>query len=139
MNRKPCFEEISGFNSRWLIATGLPLASIMVSLLLFSDVYERGDWGFLAVCIPMSFVYTSLFWAGNLRRLYSELKWRYPAIEHIGTRLLWVFIGTMHFILSSIFHWTDSSSGYSRSPRRPQSNCLVHRLPHSFFLGHHAL
>ena len=110
MNRKPCFEEISGFNDRWLIATGLPLASIMVSLLLFSDVYERGDWGFMAVCIPMSFVYTGLFWAG-MRRLYSELKWRYPAIEHIGTRLLWVFIGfnALYFVinisLDRFFEW----------------------------------
>lgn len=92
MNRKPCFYEIAGFNDRWLILAGLPLASIMVSLLLFGDAYAQMNWPFIAVCIPVSTIYTIFFWFG-MRWIYSELKWRYPANESIGKRVAWVFVG----------------------------------------------
>ncbi len=92
MKSKPCFQDISGFNDRWLMVVGLPLASIMVSLLLFGDAYAQMNWPFIAVCIPVSFIYTNFFWFG-MRWIYSELKWRFPANENIGKRMIWVFLG----------------------------------------------
>jgi len=102
MKRKPCFEEISGFNDRWLVVAGLPIASLLVSLLIFGDAYQRMDWSFMVACIPVSFIYTCFFWLG-MRWIYTELKWRYPANDAIGKRALWVFLGfnVLFFIIDT--------------------------------------
>jgi len=115
MKSKPCFQEISGFNDRWIIIAGLPIASILVSLLLFGDAYERLDLGFIAVCIPMSFVYTTIFWFG-MRWIYSEMKWRYPENEAIGKRILWVFLGfiVLFFTVDIVLHRLFNSLGVSQ-------------------------
>lgn len=121
MKKKPCFEEIAGFNDRMLILTGLPLASVMVSLLLFSSAYERLDWGFIGLCIPMSLLYTGIFWYG-MRRIYSELKWRFPANEAIRKRIAWVFLGfnllflTVNFVLNPLFHYLGL--GHAENPNQ---------------------
>ena len=106
----PCFEDTMGFNDRWLMAIGIPLASIMISLLLFSNAYEQGNWQFLLVCIPMSVVYTSIFWF-SLRKIYQRVKERFPDLADIHQRLIWVF-GTflvlyfvVHYALDAFFNW----------------------------------
>ncbi len=105
-----CFEDVAGFNDKWLLIIGLPMATLTVSMLLFTEAYEQLDLGFLAICLPMSFVYTSLYWAG-MRRMYCELKQRFPEVEHIGTRIIGVFIGfhviffTVNATLDCFFHW----------------------------------
>ena len=105
MKSKPCFQEISGFNDRWLIAAGLPIASILVSLLLFGEAYQQLDWRFIAACIPMSLLYTTIFWVG-MRWIYGELKWRYPANEAIGKRVFWTFWGfiVLFFVVDTAIH-----------------------------------
>ncbi|MBC7775081.1 MAG: histidine kinase [Phycisphaerae bacterium] len=105
MKSKPCFEEISGFNDRWLIIAGLPIASVLVSLLLFGDAYQRLDYSFMAVCIPMSLVYTTVFWFG-MRWIYSELKWRHPSNHAIGKRVLGVFLSfvVLFFSVDIVLH-----------------------------------
>ncbi|MBK6995215.1 MAG: histidine kinase [Saprospiraceae bacterium] len=114
MKIKPCFEEISGFNDRWIIIAGLPIASVLVSLLLFGDAYERLDWSFIAVCIPMSLVYTTIFWFG-MRWIYSEMKWRHPTNEAIGKRILGVFLGfiVLFFVVDFVLHRLFNSMGIS--------------------------
>ena len=82
---KRCFKDIAGFDDRMLIIAGLPVASMLISLLLFNDYYAKGNWAFLAVCIPMSFVYTGFFWY-MMRWAYAHLKERYPAVQDIGKR-----------------------------------------------------
>jgi two-component system, LytTR family, sensor kinase len=110
MKKKRCFEDIAGFNDKWLLIIGLPLATLTVSMLLFTEAYEQLDLGFLAICLPMSFVYTSFYWAG-MRRMYCELKWRFPEVEQIGTRVIGVLIGfhviffTVNVTLDWFFHW----------------------------------
>ncbi len=87
--RKPCFEDTMGFNDRWLMGIGIPLAGVMVSLLLFHDAYEQGNLRFLLVCIPMSLVYTSIFWF-SLRKIYKRVKEHFPELSDIHQRLIWV-------------------------------------------------
>lgn len=121
MKRRPCFEEIAGFNDRWIIVAGLPVAGILVSLLLFGEAYQAMDWGFVAVCIPMSFVYTGVFWVG-MRWIYSELKWRFPSNEMIGKRIFWVFLGfnllfvTVDFVVHGIFDFIGVGHGQENDP-----------------------
>jgi len=116
MKRKPCFEEIAGFNDRWLIIAGLPTAGILVSMLLFGDAYQRMDWGFIGVSMPISMIYTLIFWVG-IRWIYSELKWRHPSNEAIGKRIVWVFLGfnvlffSVDYVLHRVFDCVGLSDG----------------------------
>lgn len=105
-----CFRDVTGFDDRWVILTGLPLASMLISLLLFNDYYEQGNWGYLSVCIPMSFVYTAAFWYA-LRWSYHRLKMRYPAFRDIRKRLIGMLLAfvvvfvAVNFILHNLFEW----------------------------------
>ena len=91
MKKHTCFEKVVGFNDRWLIIVGLPLASVLISLLLFSDVYaERGP-GFVAFCNGMSIAHTAIFWF-SLRWVYVRSKIRYPQFEQIGHRITWFLV-----------------------------------------------
>jgi sensor histidine kinase YesM len=94
MNKK-CFQEVVGFDDKWIIIVGLPVASVLISLLLFNEYYVKGDWPFLMVCIPMSFVYTGAFWYA-LRWSYSNLRQKYPHAHQLGRRL---FLMVLVFIL----------------------------------------
>ena len=106
----PCFEDTMGFNDRWLMAIGIPLASVMISLLLFHSAYEQGNWSFLMICVPMSAVYTSIFWF-SLRKTYELVKRRFPNLEDIHQRLVWVFGAflviylAVHFTVDAFFEW----------------------------------
>lgn len=110
MKKHPCFHDVAGFNDRILVLVGLPLASILISLMLFGDYYARGDWQFLAICIPMSFVYTGVFWLA-LRGSYLKVKWWYPSFRDIWKRLVMVFLAfnvlyfAIDFSLDKLFEW----------------------------------
>jgi hypothetical protein len=73
MKKRPCFEDIAGFNDRWIIAAGLPVASILVSLLLFGEAYQSLDWRLCLrvfqcrCCIPPSFGLGCVGFTVNLR------------------------------------------------------------------------
>lgn len=116
---KPCFQEVAGFNDRWIIIVGLPIASLIISMLLFNDAYEQGDWQYLSMCIPMSFAYTGLFWY-FLRWVYKEVRWRYPAVEQLPSRLFWMAIFlvivylAVNFSLDALFRWMFP--GHTREP-----------------------
>lgn len=110
MKKHPCFHDIAGFNDRHLILVGWPLASILISLMLFGDHYAQQNWRFLMLCIPMSFVYTGAFWL-TLRWSYSKAKWRFPSFHDIGKRLGFVFVAfnvlyfAINFSLDRLFDW----------------------------------
>ncbi len=102
MNKK-CFQDIVGFDDKWIIIVGLPVASVLISLLLFNEYYVKGDLPFLMVCIPMSFVYTGAFWYA-LRWAYTNIRLKYPHAHQLGRRLilmLLVFI-VVNFVVNGI-------------------------------------
>ncbi|MBK8555799.1 MAG: histidine kinase [Lewinellaceae bacterium] len=105
-----CFRDVTGFDDRWVMIIGLPLASMMISLLLFNDYYEEGNWAFLSVCIPMSFIYTGAFWF-VLRWTYYKVKLRYPLFRDISKRVFWMLLAfvavfvVVNFSLDVLFSW----------------------------------
>ncbi|MCC6410972.1 MAG: histidine kinase [Saprospiraceae bacterium] len=100
-----CFRDVVGFDDKWLVVLGLPLASVLISLLLFGDVYIVEGWTFITVCIFMSFVHTAAFWL-VLRYVWYGARIRYPRFEHIGIRLAWVFVAFLgvYFTLNKGIH-----------------------------------
>jgi len=105
---RKCFKDVTGFDDRMVLIIGLPLSSMLISLLLFSDQYVAGNWPFLSVCIPMSFAYTGTFWV-VLRWTYYQVKGRYPAMSDIGKRLFWMLLAflvvyvAVNFVLGTLF------------------------------------
>lgn len=105
---KKCLKDVTGFDDRVIVRIGLPLAGMLVSLLLFSEYYEQANWRFLAVCIPLSFIYTSVFWF-SLREIYYRVKMRFPTFQDIGKRIAVMFaafiavFGVVNFALDAIF------------------------------------
>jgi two-component system, LytTR family, sensor kinase len=95
--------ELIGFDDRLMILIGWPLSSMMISLLLFHEYYVALDWGFLSTCIPMSFVYTGLFWYA-LRTGYTHIRNYYPASDQLYLRLL--IITPIFFIIFFVINST---------------------------------
>lgn len=104
------FKDVTGFDDRVVVLIGLPLASMLISLLLFNEYYEKGDWAFLSICIPLSFVYTGAFWY-PLRWTYYQAKDRYPTMRDIGKRLAWMALSfiiifvVVNVTLDTLFEW----------------------------------
>lgn len=85
MIHKKCFRDVIGFNDRWMLIIGIPLASIIVSLLLFTEMYAQLRWKVIAFCWPISLAYTAAFWLG-MRKTYHLVKMRHPSFRDIGKR-----------------------------------------------------
>lgn len=122
MKKHPCFQEVTGFNDRWLIIAGLPLASVLISLLLFSEAYTQEGIGFITVCMAMSFAHTAIFWF-SLRWVYFRSKIRYPRFEQIGNRLAWFLAAflAVYFILNKglVFFFDAMSADPDRHDPNP--------------------
>ncbi|MBK9729602.1 MAG: histidine kinase [Saprospiraceae bacterium] len=73
-------------DDRNIILIGLPLMSVLISMLLFHEHYTSGDWGYIAVCIPLSLIYTGAFWF-SLRWFYIRIRQKYPKFNQIGKRI----------------------------------------------------
>lgn len=98
--------ELLGYDDRWITILGLPIASMLISVLLFNEYYQRLDFAYLSVCIPISFVYTTAYWVA-LRFAYRKVRNHYPAFEQFPQRLLWLFAG---FLI--LFFAVDIALGY---------------------------
>ncbi len=98
MRKKHCFENAFGFNDKMVLIVGIPISAIIVSLMLFNDYYTRGDWGFLSVCIPISFIYTTAFWF-SLRWTYVRVKLAYPSLDDLWRRIGWMAVGLIVIFL----------------------------------------
>ena len=118
---RKCFKDVTGFDDRMVLIIGLPLSSMLISLLLFSDQYVAGNWPFLSVCIPMSFAYTGTFWV-VLRWTYYQVKGRYPAMSDIGKRLFWMLLAflvvyvAVNFVLGTLFSVMGLDHGQEPEP-----------------------
>lgn len=110
MRHQPCFEDVAGFNDRWMLVGGIPLAGMLVSLLLFNQYYAQGNWQYLTLCIPMSMVYTASFWF-SMRWVYKRVKMRYPTFEQIRIRAWLALVGFLvvyllvNLTLDTFFKW----------------------------------
>ncbi|MBX2893528.1 MAG: histidine kinase [Saprospiraceae bacterium] len=130
MKKHPCFQDIAGFNDRHLILVGLPLASILISLMLFGESYAQGDWATVGTCIPISFLYTALYWSA-LRWTYKHLKLRFPAPKDIGKRLVIVFVAfnVFYFLISfglkTMLHGFEPNDGHEPEPLLTYISSLI--------------
>lgn len=87
MKSRRCFEDVAGFNDRWMLILGIPLAGVLISLVLFGDYLIKGNYGYYLVCVPISIAYTVVFWFG-LRYVYYRSKIRFPEFKDIGKRVM---------------------------------------------------
>jgi two-component system, LytTR family, sensor kinase len=86
MQRKG-FKELAGFDDRYLIFIGYPIASLLITMLIFSQQLAGGNLKVLSVCLPLSFIYTGIFWF-LLRHVYMIMLRHYPETSQIRIRLM---------------------------------------------------
>jgi two-component system LytT family sensor kinase len=91
MNRTKCFAEVVGFNDRWMLIFGIPLVSMLISLLLFNNLVYEAPAQFIALCFPFSLLYTTIYWCG-LRLVYHRARLRWPTFAQIRQRMAVVFV-----------------------------------------------
>lgn len=97
-----------GFDDRWIMIVGIPIGGFIVSVMLFHNYYDAGNWQFLSVCIPMSLVYTASFWF-CMRMAYTRVKGFFPDLKDIGKRIAIMFVVLLlvyvviNFLLDNLF------------------------------------
>ncbi len=86
--------ELLGFDDKWLVLIGIPISSVVISILMFSRDIEENP-AFLLETVPVSFVYVTTYWV-ILRYLLLWCRDRYFKPElvkrRILTEILWVLI-----------------------------------------------
>jgi two-component system LytT family sensor kinase len=125
MKKQPCFEDVSGFNDRWIILFGLPTASLFITFLLFSDSILKNGLGFVTVCMGMSVIHTATFWIG-LRWVYIRTKIRYPKFEQIGHRIVWYLLAffAIYFVVNKLLIVTVMDM-MSENPNENDPNPII--------------
>lgn len=79
--------EILGFDDRWLMLIGIPVASFLVSALMFGNQFEENILYNLSKCSMVSVIYTTIFWF-TFRQIFIELRRRFPAVRDAVKRLV---------------------------------------------------
>ncbi len=95
-----------GFDDRWLIAMGIPVISVIVTLTIFgTDIITDGP----SMCWIISLIYTITYWF-SVRYLLIQYHKKYRDYTFDISRLLWVSIRlvfiyfSVKFVLGFIFH-----------------------------------
>ncbi len=110
MKKRGIVCETLGFDDRWLLIGGIPVAGLLMSMLLFTDFYIQKQWEYLVVCVPITLVYTGVFWV-SLRWAYHIIRNRYPESKDLFKRMLWTFgafliiFTLVNTILDRVFSW----------------------------------
>jgi sensor histidine kinase YesM len=97
-----CIKDACGFDDRRLIAVGLPMSTLLVTLMFFHEPIEKGEWKIVLGCIPVGFVHTAIFWFA-LRWVYAKVRFHYPNSNDIGMRMVWLFAAFVVIFLSLDF------------------------------------
>ncbi len=121
MKSKKGFKDVIGFNDRWMMVIGIPVASLVVSILLFGAQITDGNWSVIFYCFPASTFHTAIFWFG-MRKTYHVVRMRYPAINDIWMRIFWECIAflvvfffvnlTLDICLSMVFPRPEPEPGF---------------------------
>ena len=102
-------KEYLGFDDRWLIAIGVPIVSVIVTLMIFgADIIYDGP----RMCWFVSAVYTSVYWF-SMRYLIVLYHKKFSDYTFNVDRLFWITVRiviiyfSIEFILGFLFHRVD--------------------------------
>lgn len=80
--------NILGFDDRWFMVIGIPIISLIVTAILFSNKLPTDLYGFLMKCYPVSLFYCTLYWT-CFRFIIIRFHKKYPEQEDAGKRILY--------------------------------------------------
>ncbi len=99
-------KEILGFNDRWLLLIGIPVVSVLISLLMFGDRLDYDTFfSILTRCSIVSLFYTILYWL-FFRWIMIQARKLYPQHKDVAQRLILqsVVVIVGYFILKFTIH-----------------------------------
>ena len=76
-----------GFDDTRLVLIGVPLVTLLMSQMTFGKTGINTIEQYFALCLPISFVYTAMFW-GVFRQIIIQFKRWYPKVESSVKRLI---------------------------------------------------
>jgi two-component system, LytTR family, sensor kinase len=79
-------KKIFGFDDKWLIIIGIPVVTIITSVMMFSDVLLREPRFFFLACNGVGFIYTTVFWI-VFRQVILFFAEKYPRPEEFSKRM----------------------------------------------------
>jgi len=92
-----------GFNDKWVMLIGIPIVTVMVSFIIFSNRIEEDFGLWVTKCIPVGLIYTTTIWMG-LRLIVCYFLDKSPdpkdVLKRIPFQILSVFIG--YFIIQNL-------------------------------------
>ncbi|MEO1262440.1 MAG: histidine kinase [Bacteroidota bacterium] len=96
-------KEILGFNDRWFMLIGIPMASLLINALIFTELLVEDPYSFFGKCLTTGLVYTVIYWI-VLRQLLIFSRIKFPLTKNYGRRLVVqiIIVFIIYFILKAL-------------------------------------
>ncbi len=136
LKRQRTNRELLGFDDKWFVLFGIPLSSVIISILMFSRDIEENP-AFLLETVPISFVYVTTYWI-ILRYLLLWCRDRYFKPDQVKDRImievLWVL--AVYFIVKfGLDHFVHDYLCLSLGEKEPKGvTMMVLSLTVCFFV-----
>ena len=92
-----------GFDDKWVMLIGIPIVTVMVSFVIFSNRIEEDFGTWVTKCIPIGLIYTTTIWMG-LRLIVCYFLDKSPdpkdVLKRIPFQILSIFLG--YFIIQNL-------------------------------------
>ncbi len=116
------FRKILGFNDWWLMIAGIPVASLIITSILFNEVLRDFSSQIFSRCILVSMVYTTIYWI-VFRAVFVFVRYWFPGPEKTGQRIgvqivfiLVTYFGLKAFLKDTISEQLHAFSGTISHP-----------------------
>lgn len=80
-------KEILGFDDKWFMLIGIPVATMLINAMIFTEYLIDTPSNFLGKCFTVGIIYTTVFWI-VYRQLLILARKNMPATEKYGRRVI---------------------------------------------------
>lgn len=105
--------EILGFDDRWLLIFGIPIVSVLITLLMFGSQLENNLMNYVGKCSLISMVHVTIYWI-VFRWMIIWLRRLFPLHKDVVKRIFFQMIAVvvvylmvkwgMHFLIDDTLH-----------------------------------
>lgn len=101
--------EILGFDDRLFMLIGIPIVTLLINAMIFTDILVKSPSDFIGKCFTIGLAYTIIYWV-ILRQLLILSRKKFPSTTHYGRRLLlqitivFIIFFIIKMILDPILH-----------------------------------
>jgi hypothetical protein len=96
-------KEILGFDDKWFMLIGIPIVSLLINAMIFTDLMVSSPSAFLGKCFITGLTYTAIYWI-ILRQMLIFSREKFPSTKYYGRRLALqvIIVFAVYFIIKTI-------------------------------------